>query len=128
MFIRTKAGNLLDVSSRLIAMRKESGAPESWAIVSGGVTLSTGTEDECKAYMAWLEVRLGAWSYSDGPLGFGDSRDSMLDWLNRYVVNEDYSHEHLDAIMHIVGLFNDCEDAEQEVFEFAEKLYKRYAA
>ena len=34
--------------------------------------------------------------------------------------------EGFHAISIIVGLFNDCEESEAEIFEFAEYLYKRY--
>ena len=50
-----------------------------------------------------------------------------LEWLTHYVTEEDFPVEHLDALCHIVGLFNDCKEAEAEVFAFAAKLWAKYA-
>ncbi len=51
-----------------------------------------------------------------------------LEWINYYLVEEGFPHEHLEALAHIVGLFNDCEESEKEIFDFAHYVYKKYAA
>jgi hypothetical protein len=58
---------------------------------------------------------------------FHSERYQRIGWIVNYLVDERFSPKHLDALAHIIGLFNDCEDAEHEVFEFAEKLYQKYA-
>ena len=48
-------------------------------------------------------------------------------WIVKYLISEDFPKKHLDALCKIVGLFNDCEESEKEIFEFVGKLYKKYA-
>lgn len=50
-----------------------------------------------------------------------------LEWIVDYLVEENFSLQHLDAIVHIVGLFNDCKESEAEIFKFAKELYEKYA-
>lgn len=49
-----------------------------------------------------------------------------LEWIVSYLVEEDFPLEHLDAIIHIIGLFNDCKESEAEIFEFEKELYAKY--
>ena len=49
-----------------------------------------------------------------------------LDWIVDCLVREDFSHKHLEALAHIVGLFNDCKESETEIFYFAHHIYKKY--
>ena len=51
----------------------------------------------------------------------------ILSWIIGYIVDEGYGEKQLIPIMHIVGLFNDCPEAEKEILEFAASLHKRYA-
>ena len=51
----------------------------------------------------------------------------QLEWMVHCLTKEDFSLKHLVALTHIVGLFNDCKESETEIFEFADKLYKKYA-
>lgn len=55
-------------------------------------------------------------------------KQKHLDWINRYLVEENFPAEHLIAISHIVGLFNDSTEAEAEIFNFSKRLYAKYAA
>lgn len=50
-----------------------------------------------------------------------------LAWIRRYLVEAKFPKRHLDAVCAVVGLFNDCEEAEAEIFEFADTLFKKYA-
>lgn len=60
---------------------------------------------------------------------FGDTeRNKTLEWIINCLIEEDFKKEHLTALSHIVGLFNDCRESEAEIFEFANKLYQKYAA
>jgi len=43
-----------------------------------------------------------------------------------YVLDEGFSERHVKVLVKIVGLFNDCEDSEREVFEFVDRLYDKY--
>jgi len=54
-------------------------------------------------------------------------KQKRLKWIVNYLVEEDFPYEHLDAIIKIVGLFNDCEESETEIFEFVSELYKKYS-
>lgn len=54
-------------------------------------------------------------------------KQKHLDWMINYLVEEDFSEQHLAALDHIVGLFNECEESEKEVFDFAYNLHKKYA-
>lgn len=56
-----------------------------------------------------------------------DERDRRLIWIIRYVIEENFSIKHLDAIASIVGLFNDCKESEREIFEFANRIHEKYA-
>jgi len=53
-------------------------------------------------------------------------RQRKLIWIINYLVEEDFPSEHLDAISHIIGLFNEDKESERRIFEFANKLYKKY--
>lgn len=50
-----------------------------------------------------------------------------LAWILDFVIEEGFSADHLDAICHIIGLFNDCEESEKAIFAFSECLYEKYA-
>lgn len=52
---------------------------------------------------------------------------NKLLWIIRYLLEEDFSAGHLDALATIVGLFNDCQESEKEIFEFADRLHHKYA-
>jgi len=51
----------------------------------------------------------------------------LLAWMVNHIIVEDFGQARLDALSKIVGLFNDCEEAEREIFDFANSLYERYA-
>ena len=53
-------------------------------------------------------------------------KQEKLEWIVNYLVEENFPPEHLNAISKIVGLFNDCEDSETEIFKFVDRLYKKY--
>lgn len=55
------------------------------------------------------------------------TKQKLLDWIKNYLVEEDFPAEYLNALTKIIVLFNDCKESEREIFEFAEKLYKKYA-
>jgi len=50
-----------------------------------------------------------------------------LSWIQMYVKEEGFSERHFQAIEHIVGLFNDCQESEEEIFGFADELFQKYA-
>lgn len=50
----------------------------------------------------------------------------QLAWMVNCIAREGFGEKYLDALVKIVGLFNDCEDSEREIFEFADKFYERY--
>ncbi len=52
---------------------------------------------------------------------------NLLGWIIEYIIKENFGERHLTALMHIIGLFNDCAEAEAEIFAFADALYKKYA-
>ncbi len=56
-----------------------------------------------------------------------EGREKVLKWVIHYIVEENFSRGHLDAIASIVGLFNCCEEAEREIFEFANRIHESYA-
>lgn len=41
---------------------------------------------------------------------------------------EQFSLGHIEAVAHIVGLMTACEEAENEIVQFANKLYEKYGA
>ena len=45
-----------------------------------------------------------------------------------YLVKQDFSAKHLRALQYIVGLFDNCEESEKEIFEFVDRLYEKYAS
>ncbi len=44
-----------------------------------------------------------------------------------YLIDENFPVRHLQVLAKIIGLFNDCAEAEQEIFDFAQKLFDKYA-
>lgn len=50
----------------------------------------------------------------------------VLRWIISYLAEETFSIKHLNAIAQIIGQFNDCKEAETEIFEFSEQIYKKY--
>jgi len=54
-------------------------------------------------------------------------KQKRLEWIVNYLVEENFLPEHLDAIIKIIGLFNDCEESETEIFEFVDKLETKYS-
>ena len=54
-------------------------------------------------------------------------KQKLLMWIENYVIEEDFPWEYLDALHKIVGLFNDCTESEDEIFEFAKNLFQKYA-
>ena len=52
----------------------------------------------------------------------------QLAWIISYIEEEGFPREHLEALCHIVGLFNECEESEKEIFDFAHYLRKKYQA
>jgi len=52
----------------------------------------------------------------------------QLAWIISYIEEEGFPKEHLEALCHIVGLFNECEESEKEIFDFAHYLRKKYQA
>ena len=60
---------------------------------------------------------------------FDDPEEQKLvDWMVMYLIEESFSKRHLNALVKIIGLFNECEESETEIFEFSQKLFERYAA
>ena len=53
-------------------------------------------------------------------------KNEYLEWIVNYIVEENFPKEHLIAIRHIVGLFNDCKESEREIFDFSKKLCAKY--
>ena len=47
-------------------------------------------------------------------------------WIVNYVVVESFGEKHLDALVGIVGLFNDCGESERAILEFVERLFQKY--
>lgn len=76
---------------------------------------------EEKGFVVEKKVIKGLQNFKD------QAKANKLKWIVDYLVEENFSLEHLDAIMHIVGLFNDCKESEIEIFEFEKKLYQKYA-
>ena len=54
-------------------------------------------------------------------------RERQLAWMVRYITEEDFPKKHIEALCHIVGLFNDCKESEEEIFNFAHHLFEKYA-
>jgi len=59
-------------------------------------------------------------------LSTNEHLNSHLRWMNTFIINENFPEKYLKALNTIVALFNDSPESENEVFEFAEKLHKRY--
>jgi hypothetical protein len=57
-----------------------------------------------------------------------ESVNRQIKWMINYLIEEGFSGRHLEALCWIVGLFNECEESEREIFEFAAQLYNKYAA
>lgn len=55
-------------------------------------------------------------------------RARILHWIVDYLVQDDFPLTYLNALMKIVSLFNECEESEAEIFEFAAQLYHKYSA
>lgn len=49
-------------------------------------------------------------------------RAMLLQRMINYLVEEEFSSEHLRALRRIIGLFNFNEESEQEIFNFADSL------
>ena len=49
-----------------------------------------------------------------------------LKWIVSYLAEETFPIEQLNAIAQIIGQFNDCKEAETEIFEFSKKIYEKY--
>lgn len=50
------------------------------------------------------------------------NRQIVLEWMNKYLVDEDFSTKHLDAIAKIISFFNENEQTESSIFGFADRL------
>ena len=50
------------------------------------------------------------------------NRQKVLEWMTKYLVDENFPMEHLDAIAKIVSHFNEDEQTESNIFGFANKL------
>ncbi len=63
---------------------------------------------------------------------FGDvefiGHSKQLEWINKYITEEQLPKEHMEALCYIVGLFNDCEESEKAIFDFAHDLHRQYAS
>lgn len=46
-------------------------------------------------------------------------------WIVNYAIEEGFGEKHLNALVRMVGLINTCEEAEQEILEFADALFRR---
>jgi hypothetical protein len=55
------------------------------------------------------------------------SKDCQIRWMVDYITEESFSAKHLEALCWIVGLFNECKESEKEIFDFAQRLYDKYA-
>lgn len=55
------------------------------------------------------------------------TRQQRIGWIVQYIVCEGFKTPHLEALIKIIGLFNDNDESEKEIFEFAESLYKKHA-
>lgn len=73
------------------------------------------------AYWAWQKRQ-------DMYKSMSEEQSKKVRWLVNYLIEENFPRRHLGALCHIVGLFNDCEESESEIFEFAKRLYMKYAA
>ncbi len=56
-----------------------------------------------------------------------DGIDNQRRWISEQLKSGDFTKKHLDAMAHIVGLFNDCPESEKEVLDFAYQLFKKYS-
>ena len=52
-------------------------------------------------------------------------KDSLVKSFG-YIVDEQFSEEHIQAIADIVNFTNDCEESEDEIFAFAKYLKRKY--
>ena len=59
-------------------------------------------------------------------VGVTRNKNPEIFWIVKYLISEGFPKEHLNALCKIVGLFNDCEESEREIFEFTDQLYKKY--
>lgn len=72
-----------------------------------------------------LEARI---KYTD-LVNFTDrDRARMLHWIVYYLVQDDFPLTYLNALVKIICLFNECEESEAEIFDFAARLYHKYSA
>lgn len=53
---------------------------------------------------------------------------AQLGWINYYIVSEDFGTKQLAALVTIVGLINNCQESEDEILEFADKIRKKYSS
>lgn len=51
-----------------------------------------------------------------------NNRQLVLEWINKYLVDEDFSIKHIDAIAKIISFFNENEQTESSIFGFADRL------
>lgn len=61
------------------------------------------------------------------PHDISEEKARKIYWIANYLVSENFPLEHLTALEHITGLFNDCKESEIEIFEFSKALYEKYA-
>lgn len=53
-------------------------------------------------------------------------KQKTLDYLVKYIKDEGFPMEHIDALMKITCLFNECEESEAKIFKFANDLYEEF--
>lgn len=53
-------------------------------------------------------------------------REIILNYMMEYIDQEDFPLKHIEALMKITCLFNDCEESEAKIFKFANDLYGEF--
>ena len=49
-----------------------------------------------------------------------------LEWIVKYIKDEDFPPEHIRALQRIIMMFNQCLESEKKVFAFSRELYEKY--
>ncbi len=53
-----------------------------------------------------------------------ETKRELIGWINEYIISEQFPLEHLEALKHIICMFNDSEESEKKIFKFADEIMK----
>ncbi len=125
------------ISHRQMA-RLVAGDSESYKVISAGFIAFVNGTPTCTGRsesldLGWLEDDKEILHAQLNKAGFNrqlqltnPKKAKLIEWMVNYLVEEDFPFEHLHSLSKIIGLFNDREESEKEIFEFAKKIEITY--